>query len=267
MEQPNFYGIVPAPVRYCEGLTPNAKLLYCEISALCNARGHCWAGNEYFAKLFRVSNWSISNWISQLSEKGFIKVKIDKTSGNQRFIRLNESAPLLRKFQRPIEKIPKTSLENSHDPHVNFPIQNNTLNTTFNNVRTAAKKMKPSASSVDALSEQPPPFAAPPPTPFSESGWANNSFWSEALISCGAPPDSDFSYYFLRCQTWSNGGKKVSDWPAFAAGIILDDARQGKIKKVTENASNTPPRTAPQSSDISQRALARTRRLLDRRSG
>ena len=49
---PNFYAIIPANVRYDNNLTPIEKLLYVEITALTNDKGYCWAGNEYFAKLF-----------------------------------------------------------------------------------------------------------------------------------------------------------------------------------------------------------------------
>lgn len=76
MENPNYYSIIPANVRYDKELMANAKLLYGEITALCNENGICWAGNEYFAKLYKVSKETISRWISQLRKKGYINEKI-----------------------------------------------------------------------------------------------------------------------------------------------------------------------------------------------
>jgi hypothetical protein len=69
-----YYAIIPATVRYDKNLIPNAKLLYGEITALCNEKGFCWAGNSYFADLYSVTKKSISAWIGQLSENGFIKL-------------------------------------------------------------------------------------------------------------------------------------------------------------------------------------------------
>jgi len=75
-EKPNYYGIIPARVRYSKKITPNAKLLYAEITALSHKDGNCWASNKYFANLYEVSAVTISRWISSLVKHNFIKRKI-----------------------------------------------------------------------------------------------------------------------------------------------------------------------------------------------
>ena len=74
--QRSYYAILPANVRYDKNITPNAKLLYAEITALCNDKGYCWAGNAYFAELYGVTKTSISNWISSLQKNGYIDVQL-----------------------------------------------------------------------------------------------------------------------------------------------------------------------------------------------
>lgn len=74
--QRSYYAVLPANVRYDKNITPNAKLLYAEITALCNDKGYCWAGNAYFAELYGVTKTSISNWISSLQKNGYIDVQL-----------------------------------------------------------------------------------------------------------------------------------------------------------------------------------------------
>lgn len=75
-ERPSYYSIIPASVRYDKDLRPNEKLLYGEITSLCNKNGYCFATNEYFANLYDVHKNTISAWISNLQKKDYIISKI-----------------------------------------------------------------------------------------------------------------------------------------------------------------------------------------------
>ena len=77
----SYYAIIPAPVRYDKELLPNAKLLYGEITALCNEKGFCWANNEYFSQLYGVSEVSISKWVNALIKKNYIASEIKYEDG------------------------------------------------------------------------------------------------------------------------------------------------------------------------------------------
>ena len=72
----SYYAVVPASVRYDSNLCANSKLLYGEITALCNEKGYCWASNQYFADLYDVSKITISRWVSSLEKYGYIKVEL-----------------------------------------------------------------------------------------------------------------------------------------------------------------------------------------------
>lgn len=75
LERPNYYGVLPADVRYDPDVTPSAKILFAEITALSNLTGTCWATNKYFADLYSVLPNRISVWVKQLETKGFISTK------------------------------------------------------------------------------------------------------------------------------------------------------------------------------------------------
>ena len=127
MDKPAYYAIIPATVRYDKQLTPNAKLLYGEITALCHQEGYCWAGNQYFADLYEVSKTSISTWIGNLKDAGHITVEMNYKEGSKHIL------------NRYIRILGEGIQENLHTPtrKLEYPIQenlrdNNTVNTTKN---------------------------------------------------------------------------------------------------------------------------------------
>ena len=130
-DKKSYYAIIPADVRYDENLCANAKLLYGEITALCNEKGFCWANNEYFATLYKVTKTSISKWISSLEKQDFISIEINQKQGNTRKLFLNRS---LRKVKEVYNK--------SSIPIKEKLYNNNKYNTTLNNKYNINKQSK-----------------------------------------------------------------------------------------------------------------------------
>lgn len=136
--QKNYYAIIPANVRYDEDLTPNAKLLYGEITALCNELGYCWASNAYFADLYKVSKVSVSNWINQLVEKGYIQSELQYKEGTKeifkRYLTI-VNTPIKEKFNRYETKVNDPVKENFNTPiKEKFKDNNTFINNTINNI-------------------------------------------------------------------------------------------------------------------------------------
>ncbi|RNL85391.1 helix-turn-helix domain-containing protein, partial [Sinomicrobium pectinilyticum] len=105
-EQPSYYSILPAPVRYDKRLTPNAKILYAEITSLTNQLGFCYATNRYFEELFQVSTQSINFWLKQLEDLGYIQRHLYRDEGTKeilnRYISIFEK-PIQENLNRPIQ--------------------------------------------------------------------------------------------------------------------------------------------------------------------
>ena len=76
MENPNYYGILPANVRYDKNLKPMEKILYVELTALSNKNGYCNAQNSYFAKLYEVHKNTAGSWINKLEKLGYVNSKL-----------------------------------------------------------------------------------------------------------------------------------------------------------------------------------------------
>lgn len=72
----SYFAVLPANVRYDTRLKDKAKLLYGEITALCNEKGFCWASNNYFAELYSISKGTVSKLLSELKKYGYINIEL-----------------------------------------------------------------------------------------------------------------------------------------------------------------------------------------------
>ena len=127
MEKPNYYAIIPAEVRYNKNLTPNAKLLYAEITALSKKENRCWASNKYFSSLYEVSTVTISRWISSLVKHGFINRQIIYIKGtkeiDKRYLQLCGGG-INNDVISPINKIVKDNNTSINNTSININISN-----------------------------------------------------------------------------------------------------------------------------------------------
>jgi len=150
--------MIPASVRYDKRLNANAKLLYGEITALCNEKGYCWASNRYFAELYEVSVQSISKWIKNLSECGYINMQLEYVPGTKqvkhRYIQMADT-PTIEKFNTSPPKVEGGTIEKFQpsptkvdDPTLEKFKDNNTLNTTSNNTKNKGRFTPPTLTEV-----------------------------------------------------------------------------------------------------------------------
>ena len=153
-QQRSYYAIIPANVRYDKDLAPNAKLLYGEITALCNEKGYCWASNQYFAELYGVSVLSVKRWVNSLVTKGYVyrrlTYKPNSKEVDKRILSIDGGI-----------KIDTTSVQECYDPSIkndtsssikNDTDNNTVINNTFNNTNIYKEKniKKESVNSVIA---------------------------------------------------------------------------------------------------------------------
>ncbi|MEE0473740.1 MAG: helix-turn-helix domain-containing protein [Holdemanella biformis] len=136
--QKSYYAIIPANVRYDKDLAPNAKLLYGEITTLCNEKGYCWASNQYFAELYGVSVLSIKRWVNSLVNKGYVyrtlTYKPNSKEVDKRILSIDSGI-----------KIDTTSVQKCYDPSIkndaSSSIKNDTdNNTSINNINEYKEK-------------------------------------------------------------------------------------------------------------------------------
>ena len=81
--KPQYWGVLPAEVRYCPGLPATAKVLYTEISALTQMDGICVKDNAYFCELYKISERTLQGHLKALAAQGFIAI-LDGDGGQGR---------------------------------------------------------------------------------------------------------------------------------------------------------------------------------------
>lgn len=122
MNDSNYYGILPAIVRYDEEISDFQKILFTEITCLSNTWGYCTALNPYFAKVFKKTPETISRCISKLASKKYIRVSFEGTDNSNRKIYPlldiygNQSDGVLTKMSRGIDK----NVNRGIDKNVNY---------------------------------------------------------------------------------------------------------------------------------------------------
>lgn len=152
-QQRSYYAIIPANVRYDKDLAPNAKLLYGEITALCNEKGYCWASNQYFAELYGVSVLSVKRWVNSLVTKGYVyrtlTYKPNSKEVDKRILSIDSGI-----------KIDTTSVQKCYDPSIkndtsssikNDTDNNTSINNTFNNTNIYKGKKKQKSETVNSV--------------------------------------------------------------------------------------------------------------------
>jgi transposase len=151
-QQKAYYAIIPANVRYDKDLVPNAKLLYGEITALCNEKGYCWASNQYFAELYNVSDRTIKNWISQLADKGYIQRSVKYREGTKEIEQRKLFIGRENNFTTSGNYVPDPRENNFTTPsEKNFLDNNTSINNTFNNTDIYKGKKKQKSETVKSI--------------------------------------------------------------------------------------------------------------------
>jgi hypothetical protein len=185
VEKPNYFAVIPASVRYDDNLKMGEKLMYGEITALTNKTGECWASNNYFAELYKVTPQAISKWIKNLEKNNYIIIAYDKKGKmiEKRIIKMVSTD--IDRVSTTVEGGINSSLE-GYQPEIK---ENNTSinNININNKKEVKEKrfIKPTIEEIQAYCDE-----------------RNNGINANAF------------YDFYESKNWYVGKNKMKDWNA-----------------------------------------------------
>lgn len=245
MNNKGYYAIIPANVRYDVRLTANAKLLYGEITALCNDKGYCWARNSYFADLYGKTETSISQWISSLVDCGYVTRQLQYKEGTKqiqaRYLKLidNPIQEILptspRKLKEGTQENLMTSPRKLNDPTQENLIVNNTINTTsnitLNRGETSSPALDEEVGQEVVITEEPskkPSKRFTPPTLAELIEYCN-------LTNAGIDPLGFWNFY--ESKGWMIGKNKMKSWThAVGTWKSKERAKQSQKREVKSDS-------------------------------
>ncbi len=143
IQEPSYYAIITANVRYDDRVVMGAKLLFAEITALSNKYGFCWSSNAYFAKLYKKKPRTISRWVGQLVSAGHITTIVDEQNANLR--RMYLTIPL----SKAIDKNDHRGIDEIIQGGIDKKVHHN--NTRVNNTRGEGK---PTQKSYEVIAKE-----------------------------------------------------------------------------------------------------------------
>ena len=111
-----YYSVIPATVLYNKELKANEKLLYAIITSLACKEGYCFASNKYLAEKLDVNPKTVSSWISDLRDRGFIIVELIRNENKQiiqRRIYINDVPYPLKNGQAIHQKVEDNNIRNN----------------------------------------------------------------------------------------------------------------------------------------------------------
>ena len=195
MEQPSYYAILTASVRYDNRLTDSEKILYAEITALSNKYGYCSASNNYFDKLYEVSKRTISTRINNLKKLNYLKIELElngkEVKKRKMYPMTHTSIPIEDNFHRGVENMVHTPIE------ANFQ-----ENITSNNI---TRLNNTSSSSASTTKQQPPSHS------YSNDFNGNENIVIEALKEAATNNVCKWSYANSILKSWYQDGIKSID--------------------------------------------------------
>jgi hypothetical protein len=148
----NWAIVLPAKYVLAKDITSTQKLLLGIVSGLSNMNGYCYASNDYLSKCLDVTKTRISQCISDLAKKNYIKISIKYRDGSkeieQRVIILN--IDLYKNIDIPIKDNDSKVYTNSFTPI----IKNDKDNIYTNNIYNKVKSMPTEQEVIDYFIEK-----------------------------------------------------------------------------------------------------------------